>query len=168
MESHPKIRSFAPITGKNSRILILGSMPGVASLEAGQYYAHPRNVFWRIMAELLNMPENLSYPQKTQHLCSTGIALWDVLHTCVRPGSLDSAISDEVPNDFAAFFKTHPHISALFFNGQKARRAFKKHVAPSLDINTLPLYTLPSTSPANASWSFERKLESWQSIMNYL
>ncbi|MEZ5919473.1 MAG: hypothetical protein R3D66_06100 [Alphaproteobacteria bacterium] len=91
-----------------------------------------------------------------------------MLHTCVRPGSLDSAISDEVPNDFAAFFKTHPHINALFFNGQKARQTFKKHVAPSLDINTLPLYTLPSTSPANASWSFERKLESWQSIMDYL
>lgn len=174
MKSYPEIRSFPPIARKNAKILILGSMPGVASLEAGQYYAHPRNAFWRIMTSLLNMPENTAYPEKTDHLCHRGIALWDVLHTCVRQGSLDSAISDEIPNDFAGFFEMHQHVSAVFFNGQKARQAFAKHVAPSLaatsasNLHALSLHTLPSTSPANASWSFERKLESWRIITNYL
>lgn len=174
MKNRPEIRSFDPIAGKNAKILILGSMPGIASLEAGQYYAHPRNAFWRIMTSLLNMPENTAYPEKTEYLRGAGIALWDVLHTCVRQGSLDSAISAETPNDFAGFFEMHPHVSAVFLNGQKARQAFKRHVLPRLAATsapnpyTLPAHTLPSTSPANASWSFERKLESWRIITDYL
>src|SRR3990172_6260586 len=116
------VQSFAPIETADARILILGSMPGEASLRANQYYAHPRNLFWRIMGELLGFDPASPYSQKVQALKSARIALWDVLHSCRREGSLDSGIDDGslAPNDLAAFFLDHPGITRVFFNGAKA------------------------------------------------
>jgi len=153
---------FDPVARPDARVLILGSMPGVASLEATEYYAFPRNVFWRIMGELYGANPQLGYLSRLQVLKENHIALWDVIQTCHRPGSLDSAISDEgmETNDFKRFFKNHPHISHVFFNGQKAATLFKKRVTPGLD-GQYGYRLMPSTSPANAATSYEGKLEAW-------
>lgn len=155
-------QGFTAVARTDARVLILGSMPGVASLEATQYYAFPRNAFWRIMGELFAAGPQLDYPSRLQKLTENHIALWDVINTCFRPGSLDSAISEEgmATNDFSGFFKTHPHISHVFFNGQKAADLFKKKVAPGL-AEKHEYLVLPSTSPANAAKSYAAKLEAW-------
>ena len=160
------VQSFAPIETADARILILGSMPGEASLRAGQYYAHPRNLFWRIMGELLGTDPGSPYEQRIQALKSARIALWDVLYSCRRKGSLDSNIDHEslVPNDFAAFFRCHPKITRVFFNGAKAEECYRKHVRPGTGMETIEYLRLPSTSPANASVSYGRKLEAWRVI----
>lgn len=155
-------QGFSAVARADARILILGSMPGVASLEATQYYAFPRNVFWQIMGELFAAGPQLDYPSRLQKLTENHIALWDVISTCYRPGSLDSAISEEgmVTNDFSGFFKTHPQISHVFFNGQKAADLFKKKVSPGLTCQ-YEYRVLPSTSPANAARNYAKKLEAW-------
>ncbi|OGA34328.1 MAG: DNA-deoxyinosine glycosylase [Betaproteobacteria bacterium RIFCSPLOWO2_12_61_14] len=160
------VQSFAPIETADARILILGSMPGEASLRAGQYYAHPRNLFWRIMGELLGTDPGSPYEQRIQALKSARIALWDVLYSCRRKGSLDSNIDHEslVPNDFAAFFLSHPQITRVFFNGTKAEQCYRKHMQPVTGIESIEYLRLPSTSPANASLSYERKLDAWRAI----
>lgn len=160
---HMKIsQGFAPVARPDARILILGSMPGVASLEAAQYYAFPRNVFWKIMGDLFGAGPQLDYPSRLLLLNENQIALWDVIQACVRPGSLDSAIRNEgmETNDFEGFFKKHPHISQVYFNGQMASGLFKKRVAPCL-ASRLEYHVLPSTSPANAGKSYAEKLEAW-------
>ncbi|MCQ8104960.1 DNA-deoxyinosine glycosylase [Methylomonas sp. SURF-2] len=164
------IRSFPPIAGKNARILILGSIPGKASLEAGQYYAHPRNQFWTIMAELLACGPLSDYPGKTQALLDANIALWDVMQSCYRPGSLDAAIdkSSVVANDFKSFLADHPHIRQIFFNGATAEQAFRRLVRPDLLKPDLHLQRLPSTSPAHAALNFQQKLECWRVIASGL
>lgn len=161
-----KLCSFAPIARPDACILILGSMPGGASLEAQQYYAHPRNLFWLFIAVILKAPSDLPYQARLQLLLDHKIALWDVLQECVREGSLDSAIKHEAPNDFVNFLNAHPHIHTVFFNGQKSRKSFKKYVLPSLDLIHHPLsfITLPSTSPANASQKYDMKLSKWHQI----
>ncbi len=155
-------QGFAPVATPDARVLILGSMPGVASLEATQYYAFERNVFWRIMGELFDADPQLNYPLRLQKLNHNRIALWDVIQTCHRPGSLDSAISEDglETNDFNGFFKTHPYISHVFFNGQKAAGLFKKKVLPGLS-NQYEYCVMPSTSPANAATSYAVKLKKW-------
>ena len=160
------VQSFAPIETADARILILGSMPGEASLRPGQYYAHPRNLFWRIMGELLGTDPGSPYEQRIQALKSARIALWDVLYSCRRKGSLDSNIDHEslVPNDFAAFFLSHPQITRVFFNGTKAEQCYRKHMQPVTGIESIEYLRLPSTSPANASLSYERKLDAWRAI----
>ena len=160
------IQSFAPIETADARILILGSMPGEASLRAGQYYAHPRNLFWRIMGELLGADPASPYDLRIQALKSARIALWDVLRSCRRKGSLDSNIDHEslVPNDFAAFFLSHPQITRVFFNGTKAEQCYRRHKQPVTGIESIEYLRLPSTSPANASLSYERKLDAWRVI----
>ncbi len=143
-------------------------MPGKASLLANQYYAHPRNAFWRIMGELLEFEASAPYEERLQFLIRKRIALWDVLKSCTRESSLDSGIVDSsrVPNDFVTLLSEHLGISAVFFNGAKAESSFTKLVAPSLPSNIrLDLYRLPSTSPANASVPYERKLEEWSSVV---
>jgi len=164
------VESFAPIEKADATILILGSMPGEASLRAGQYYAHPRNLFWRIMGELLGTDPALPYDRRVQALKSARIALWDVLQSCRRKGSLDSNIDQEslVPNDFATFFRCHPKITHVFFNGAKAEECYRKHVQPDTRIKTIEYLRLPSTSPANASISYERKLEAWRVVTTHL
>ncbi len=161
------VHSFAPIASPASHSLILGSIPSKESLLAGQYYAHPQNGFWKIMTTLLGREEALSYNDKTRLLISHGIALWDVLKSCTRESSLDSDIveSSIVTNDFESFFKRHPQIGAIYFNGAKAEQAFRKYVAPDLSATEgLHLQRLPSTSPANASLSFSQKLDAWSVI----
>lgn len=163
----PRIRCFAPIENPAATVLILGSMPGKASLAAGEYYAHPRNAFWAIMGELIGARPDLPYQARLKILRSSGIALWDVLGSCVRKSSLDSHIEADsaVPNDFKSFFLRHPNITRVFFNGAKAEQCFLKYVQPSLDSTTLQFQRLPSTSPANAGISYEQKLLAWRSVI---
>ncbi|MGB5486973.1 MAG: DNA-deoxyinosine glycosylase [Lysobacterales bacterium] len=155
-------QGFEPVARGDARILILGSMPGVASLEATEYYAFSRNVFWKIMGDLFGAGPQLDYLQRLQKLNENHIALWDVIAACHRPGSLDSAISNDglATNDFDGFFKKHPHISHVYFNGQTAAKLFKKKVAPDLT-GQYKYAVLPSTSPANAAISYDAKLEAW-------
>jgi hypoxanthine-DNA glycosylase len=153
-----------PIEDANARILILGSMPGRESLRAGQYYAHPRNAFWRIMGELTGSRPEMNYDARTQILKSAGIALWDVLAACKRHSSLDSDISSMVPNDFQSFFQSHPHITRVFFNGSMAEKCYQKSVLPVLTPRNLHYLRLPSTSPAHASLSYDQKLCAWRAV----
>ena len=166
----PHVKSFAPIENADAKILILGSMPGEASLKAGQYYAHPRNLFWRIMGELIDANPASPYEQRIHALKSARIALWDVLRSCRRKGSLDSDIDHGslIPNDLGTFFRCHPEITHVFFNGAKAEECFREHVQPLAGIDSIECLRLPSTSPANASISFERKLEEWRAITKCL
>ena len=162
-----RVHCFAPIEDADAVVLILGSMPGKASLAAGQYYAHQRNIFWTIMGDLIGAHPGLPYEQRLRILRSSGIALWDVLQSCVRKTSLDSHIemASEVPNDFNAFFQQHPGIAHVFFNGAKAEQCFLKHVRPSLKSAAMQYRRLPSTSPANAGSSYRQKLLAWQSVI---
>ena len=158
------IRSFDPIASPDARVLILGSMPGAASLEAQQYYAHPHNAFWRIMGELVGAGPDKPYAERTRILRARGIAVWDVLRFCVRPGSLDSDIRDEVPNDFASFFAAHPRITRIGLNGGKAAASFRKYAAEHCP-RQAEISTLPSTSPAHAARSFAEKCALWRAAL---
>lgn len=161
----PVVYSFKPIATPAARVLILGSMPGAASLQAEQYYAHPHNAFWRIMGELVGAGPDKPYGERTRILTARGIAVWDVLQSCIRPGSLDSDIRDETPNDFAAFFAAHPGITHIGLNGGKAASSFKKHAArhcPPHVVTTV----LPSTSPAHAARSFAEKCVLWRAALS--
>ncbi len=163
-----RIVGFAPIATVNVHTLILGSMPGEDSLRLAQYYANPRNAFWRIISRLSDKQNDLSYDYRLKMLGDHGIALWDVLHSCQRSGSLDSSIRNEsvVTNDFAGFFASHPGIRRIFFNGAFAEASYRKHVLPTLDAlqTDIAMTRLPSTSPANASLGFEAKLQAWRAI----
>ncbi len=165
-----RVESFAPVETSGARILILGSMPGERSLRAGQYYAHPRNAFWWILGELLGASPELPYAERTRRLSRAGVALWDVLQTCVRPGSLDSAIvaGSESPNDFAGFFARQPDVTAVYFNGAKAEQAWRRHVRPTLALEHVHFERLPSTSPAHASLTRAEKLERWRRVTAHL
>jgi TDG/mug DNA glycosylase family protein len=161
-------RGLAPVLARDARVLILGSFPGEASLAARQYYAHPRNHFWRIVEATLGIASNLPYGTRCARLAAHGVALWDVLKACVREGSLDSSIVEAsiVANDFASFLASHARIGAIYFNGAKAQQTYARHVLPHLPpaLAAIPLTRLPSTSPANASMSFEYKLARWRVI----
>lgn len=164
------IESFPPIADARARILILGSIPGAASLQAQQYYAHPRNQFWPILGELLGFDPAADYAVKTQALRDAGIALWDVVKSCHRPGSLDSNIAKHsvVTNDFAGFLREHTKIGTVFFNGATAEQTFRRLVLPSLNAEDLHLRRLPSTSPAHAGLNFSQKLVSWRVVSDTL
>jgi double-stranded uracil-DNA glycosylase len=163
-----RVESFPPIASEKSRVLILGSMPGIASLKAGQYYAHPRNGFWRIMGELFGAGPELPYDERVRRLDQAGVALWDSLQSCVRPGSLDASIIEEDANDFATFFAKYPRIGHVYFNGAKAEATFRQHVLPTLPNDQHALVRLPSTSPAHAAMPFEIKVQAWSVIRNAL
>jgi len=144
-------------------------MPGKASLRAGQYYAHPQNAFWKIIGELLEFEQDAAYQTRLDCLLQNRISMWDVLKTCTRASSLDADIVDSssVANDFATFFAEHCKISTVLFNGAKAESSFHKLVLPTLSTSLqLDLHRLPSTSPANASTSFQRKLELWGALLS--
>jgi len=156
---------LAPISNVDAQILILGSFPGIASLDAQQYYRHPRNAFWRICADALNYSQSLSYAEQCALLLKNNIAIWDVLSSCHRKGSLDSAIeiSTAQCNDLANFFHTHSKIQRVLFNGCAARRFFDRFALPALPKNCAPqLLTMPSTSPAFAAMQFEQKSAIWR------
>ena len=164
-----RVASFPPIALPNARVLILGSMPGLASLAAAQYYAPPRNAFWPIIAALLGFDPAMHYVERPRALVAGGIALWDALQSCVRPGSLDSAIdqSTMIANDFAGLFARCPPIDHVYFNGAAAERCFRLGVLPALAGFDLPCTRLPSTSPAHAGRSFEQKLAAWRAVMQH-
>lgn len=153
--------SFLPISSSDANILILGTMPGVKSLEMNQYYGHNQNNFWKFLFAIFNEDFSNDYEIRKKLLEKNHIALWDVLQYCDRIGSLDSAIKNEIANDFETFLQQHPNIKTIFFNGQKAAAFFKKHVHLQ---KVYKLVILPSTSPANASKSFQSKLEEWKII----
>ena len=161
------ICSFPPIANAAARLLILGSMPGKASLQAARYYAHPRNVFWRIMGDLLGAGPELPYEQRLEKLKANGIALWDVIAACERASSLDADIvpASVQPNDFSAFFAVHRSIERVCFNGAAAQASFRRQVLPSLSDYPLQLHGLPSTSPAHAALSYAEKLAAWSAIV---
>jgi len=161
------VSSFAPIEGDFPRVLILGSMPGVASLTAGQYYAHPQNSFWKIMKEILGIPAAADYEARIEELKRSNIALWDVLESCIRPGSMDAAIDMDSAktNDIAALLRRQPGINIICFNGSAAEKIFKKRIQPSLGDIPVKYIRLPSTSPAHASMSFENKVMAWRAAI---
>lgn len=167
-----QVSSFAPVVGRDPRVLILGSMPGTASLEQSEYYAHPRNAYWPIMRDLFGAGPELSYDDRLRRLIECKIALWDVLESCFRPGSLDSNIADQTvsPNDFVTLFAESPTIRYVFFNGRKAADVFRRRVMPDLEEGgqRLVFRTLPSTSPAHASRSYEQKLHEWRMVKEAL
>lgn len=159
-----QVRGFPPIAAPDAQILILGSMPGIASLEAAQYYAHPRNAFWPIMGALFGAGPEQPYGDRTDRLKAQGVAVWDVLQLCVREGSLDADIRAEVPNDFAAFFAAHPGIRRIGLNGGKAATSFRKYAAAHVPVGAEAVI-LPSTSPAHAARSIETKLSLWRAVL---
>jgi double-stranded uracil-DNA glycosylase len=163
-----RAESFQPIVSEKSNVLILGSMPGEASLKAGQYYAHPRNAFWRIMGELLGAGPSMPYGQRVARLNSAGVALWDVLQACVRTGSLDTSITEEVANDLPAFFAKYPRITYVYFNGSKAETVFRRHALPLLPNDRHVFIRLPSTSPAHAAMPLEAKVREWSVLRRAL
>lgn len=150
------------------RVLVLGSMPGVASLQAAQYYAHPRNRFWPLMAALCGIDATQPYAARLSALNAAGVGLWDVIGRCQRRGSLDAAIvrGSEVPNALPALIARLPRLRAVACNGATAHRAFVRWVAPALDARgrALPVWSLPSTSPANAAWPLPRLQLAWQPV----
>jgi len=157
-----------PIVGAGASVLVLGSLPSQKSIEASEYYAHPQNAFWRIMGKLFGAGPEVSYEQRTASLTSNRIAVWDVLASSVRPGSMDSDIevSTARPNDFTSFFETNAAIDLVCFNGQKAARMFEDLVlARDAELRSDRQFeTLPSTSPAFASMSFDEKLAKWSIV----
>lgn len=139
-------------------------MPGIASLEAGEYYAHPRNAFWPIMGRLFGAGPELAYPERAATLKAKGVAVWDVLQFCVREGSLDANIRDEVPNDFASFFASQPAIRRVLLNGGKAAAGFRKYGAGQMPAAAVAA-SVPSTSPAHASLRWEEKAQAWRAAL---
>jgi TDG/mug DNA glycosylase family protein len=163
-----QVYSFLPIASGSARVLILGTMPGKVSLRERQYYAHPQNGFWRIMGEMLGFDPASPYDARVALVRSAGIAVWDVLKSCIRASSLDSAIdaSSAVPNDFATFLTEHQHIQLICFNGATAEALFMKHVRHRLETQLDMEYVrLPSTSPANATLPFAEKARAWKAIV---
>lgn len=142
-------------------------MPGVASLEAAKYYAHPRNAFWDIMGSLVGATRALPYEQRLERLKSSGIALWDVLYSAEREGSLDSAILRPVPNDIAGLLERCPEITLIATNGSFASSAFKRFLWDDVQSARAELrwVSLPSTSPANARMPLERKIAVWRDAL---
>ena len=163
-----RIASFAPAIPAAPRALVLGSMPGVASLRAGQYYAHPRNAFWPLMHALFAVPSRAPYAERLAALGEAGVALWDVLAECEREGSLDSAIAPAsvAVNDISGLLANHVGLRVIALNGGTAARLFDRHVASALGarLAEMRVLRLPSTSPAHAARSFVEKADAWAAL----
>lgn len=159
-----RISSFPPHIDDQSEILILGSIPGVKSLEKQQYYAHPQNKFWKIILELLNEEFTEDYSKRLEVLKKHPIALWDVIDSCERKGSLDSEIKNEEANQIVELLDEHPNVKAIFSNGGKSYKNLQKLLGKNY---RLPVFLLPSTSPLHTI-SFERKFEEWKKILEFL
>lgn len=161
------IKSFEPIIDKNCRVLILGTMPGEESLRQQQYYAHPRNLFWPLIYKIFDKSPDTNYSEKRKFLLDKGIGLWDVYKSCQREGSLDSNIRMEELNDIPALLKSYPAIKYIFCNGSTAEKQFVKNFLPKLT-RSVYYMRLASTSPANASVTYQEKLNQWLSIKRTL
>jgi double-stranded uracil-DNA glycosylase len=166
--THPRSFGFPPVARPDARVLILGSLPGQASLAAQQYYAQPRNAFWPLMGTLFGAGPELPYAERLERLKDAGVALWDVCHSAKRPGSLDHKIDHASiePNDFAVFFAAQPDIGQIFLNGATAERLYLKLVLPGLPLaaQAIPALRLPSTSPAHAGMTLARKRAAWEAV----
>lgn len=164
-------KCFPPIARRDAQILILGSLPGQMSLQRRQYYAQPQNAFWRIMGELFGAGPELSYAARGRRLREQRVALWDVCASAWRPGSLDTAIRpDSIElNDFAEFFRKHGQIRLIAFNGSKAAELFERRALSLLPeaARKIPRRIMPSTSPANATLSYARKLKHWAALRRF-
>lgn len=158
-------KSFEPSIDSNSRILVLGSMPGVKSLEEQQYYAHPQNRFWKVMGSICNVCNlhELDYSLKLENLLKNNIALWDTIKSCKRDGSLDSEIQNEVPNDIGQLLKKYHNIKIICLNGNKSYSMFKKYFPDLLD--KYSCFKMPSTSPANARYSLNALIKEWSEVV---
>jgi hypoxanthine-DNA glycosylase len=153
-----RLHGLAPVIAPHTRLVVLGSFPSVASLQAQQYYAHPRNHFWPVLSALWDTDlRALPYAERVAFVRDKGLGIWDVYAGCRREGSLDSAIEDPELNDLAGLRQRAPRLQAVAHNGGESARAMR--ITRSLG---LPVWRLPSTSPANASWTFERKLAAWR------
>lgn len=156
-----RLIGLPPIADANTRLVVLGSFPGVASLRARQYYGHPQNAFWKILGALWNVPlAQAGYDERVAVALTHGLGIWDVYASCEREGSLDTAIREAELNDFAHLRRACPDLRAIAHNGGESFRHARLTGAFGL-----PVHRLPSTSPANASWSFERKLEAWGDLL---
>lgn len=156
-----RLLGLAPVLDANTRLLVLGSFPGVASLRAQQYYGHPQNHFWKILGTLWQLPlPSLTYPERVAALLDHGLGVWDVYGACEREGSLDANIRNAEVNDFAWVKRSCPRLEAIAHNGGESFR----HARHTERLG-VPVYKLPSTSPANASWSFDRKLAAWSEVL---
>ncbi len=154
------LRGFPPVADVGTRLLVLGSFPSVASLQAQQYYAHPRNQFWPLLSALFGLDlKAMPYAERVAAVQARGLGIWDVYAACEREGSLDSAIEQAEYNDFAGLIARLPQLRGIAHNGGESARA--RRFTASFG---LPVYRLPSTSPAHASWSFERKLAAWREV----
>ncbi|MDP3834478.1 MAG: DNA-deoxyinosine glycosylase [Hydrogenophaga sp.] len=156
-----RLQGLAPVLDANTRVLVLGSFPGVASLRAQQYYGHPQNHFWKILGALWQLPlPAMAYDGRVAALRDHGLGVWDVYGACEREGSLDANIQNAELNDFAAVMRACPRLEAIAHNGGESFR----HARHTERLG-VPVYKLPSTSPANASWSFDRKLSAWAEVL---
>lgn len=152
------LQGLNPVIDTRTRLIVLGSFPGVASLQAGEYYAHPRNQFWPLLSTIWSVDlRALPYGERLREVQQRGLGIWDVYAHCRREGSLDSAIQDAAFNDLAGLKHRAPQLQAIAHNGGESARAMR--FTRTLGV---PVLRLPSTSPANASWSFERKLAAWR------
>lgn len=162
-------QGLAPIVDSRARILILGTLPGEESLRLQRYYGNPRNLFWRVLADVFAEPHVVDYEQQKALLKRNRIALWDVLHSAERIGSLDSAIRNPVPNDIATLLADNPRIRAIAFNGLRAQSLFRQFIAPTLTIprEKLRLSAMPSTSPTptRKPLAYEEKLAKWRAYL---
>lgn len=156
-----RLQGLPPVLDARTRLLVLGSFPGVASLRAQQYYGHPQNHFWKILGSLWQKPlPALPYAERVAALLTHGVGVWDVYGACEREGSLDANILNAELNDFAWVLRSCPLLQAIAHNGGESFR----HARHTEKLG-LPVYKLPSTSPANASWSFDRKLAAWSEVL---
>jgi len=162
------LTGFAPVLPATPKVLVLGSMPGGASLTAQQYYAHPRNAFWPVMQSLFNIDTGLPYEERLERLKNAGVGLWDVVHQCRRSGSLDTAIETDsvVVNDIAGLLQQNATLAAVFCNGGGAWQLLHRHFLRPGSANSIhvPVYKMPSTSPANARLSWQQKCIEWQPL----
>ncbi len=173
VEQAMPLQGLAPALAGDCRVLVLGSMPGTASLAEQRYYAHPRNRFWPLMQRLAGIDAALPYPQRLAALNAAGIGVWDVIGRCERIGSLDTAIvaASEVANPLAELLPRLPDLQVLAFNGGKAAQAFRRHCLPDM----APMLTaglahlqLPSTSPANAAFDLKALWQGWRQLLRWL
>ena len=163
-----RLQGLPPIADKDARVLVLGTFLGNDSLRKQQYYAHPRNQFWKIIEALFGIARGDDYAQRCRRLAARGVAVWDVIGKCRRYGSSNSEIRDAEANDFAAFYRQHPHIAAVFFNGKDTGERYRRLVAlppPAAPQSGATVrFILPSTSPANTHLSLAGKIEEWRTL----
>ena len=171
-DARVRVASFPPQVGAGCRLLVLGTVPSLRSLEMRQSYAHPHNLFWPFMGELYGAGPELPYADRIARLHAAGVGIWDVLKHCERPGSLDSSIlaESEVANDIPGLLDAYPTIAAIALNGGKARQVFERRIAPEIRPDRrdgLAILALPSTSPANASIPRAQKVERWRELLRW-